>query len=1663
MSESTLSFPSSADFRNKLLARNLAPYNVPGVYVPNTSAINMAITQTDFSVIDSPDELISKNPFADVLWVKNKYGPDGGFDESPVPILTYPVKSGSGQYQPKDTVLDLVNEFFIDAAYIENVYGPEGGYKDMYVIDSIQNNNKLYIPYWEPPNFLPSFYTPYEILTSTNPNGSNGPLSQDSFIARLGAETLRNLFRERIATEIYQSTVGAVNLASLQDPFEASLLITGQQPLVYRDWKITIPENPILRTVDLATRLSGAYWPVSPIPGDYFDENQSNGAQTNQTSTALSVINQATGGLLGPILNLTRNPSQVFLANTGNGQRSALFNNLDYNRYQPNYDRGLGGIAGIATAASNLISNLINDNGTLTGGFYVGNKNADPSLITSPPNQIPVNAFGQQDPVPVYGPSEMGILFEGNEEKLNFGLAGKNIEDGGGIDGQFVWVSPKYKKNLGYHPTVGGGTGSLDGEYNLVSSNITRDSSTNIEFKKSSILDQTQRLIDSADNVSGIARLKHVGNAINQVSKVFNDGYKEMTKGSQVLSYKDNTTGSEKGREYCRVFAKDTPYYTYNDLQKVDGITTSGRRFTNSVLDNTFNLNISPTKNPGSTNIIPDDPMTGKGGYVKKYMFSLENLAWRTSSRPGFTVDELPTCEKGPNGGRIMWFPPYDLKFTDSSNANWNETSFLGRPENIYTYKSTTRSGTLSWKIIVDSPSVLNLIVEKQLKGQPKEKINSILDSFFAGCLKYDIYELAKKYNQIPVSDLYTYQEILSDPRLTNEELQGVNKEIPKENTYTYQEAVPQPIQENQQATNQDTGDANLSNDFKELAFYFENNVPGPNDGTTANVDYKTTYDAYISRREEYNSISSETFNDGDVNRNVDQFFQNFVIGNFEKFTDFVTRAKKILDQEGSTITVTLQGSASAKSSVSYNQKLSKRRIDSIKKYFETTELKPFITDKKTLKFTEDPEGETLVIPTSDTGSGGEVNCNTDIKDKNNKVTENSQIFALSAMACRRVKVKDINIIQPPKPTPTPEPPKVVEPQFVTKTGTSATTETINIPVPKPQPQVEIKKKLKDGIGKKILRQLLTECSYFEVIKQDAPFVYDSIKEKIKYFSPAFHSMTPEGLNARLTFLNQCVRPGETIPIIGPDGKPRYNDAVNTAFGAPPILVLRIGDFYHSKIVPKSVQFSYENLDINPEGIGVQPMIANVSLNFDFIGGQGLARPVEQLQNALSFNYYANTEIYDERAVWTEDTSALDKTLVNDAVDGQLNAKPNTSNPQPNEGGSTIGEIITNIPVPSGQTGEIGYQKIMDSLLSNTKDYMITMINELEKINLNYNYGVIQLITSERDNIKWKVMFNNQEDEVDVFGTPSKVNSKVKTLFETAKTNVDDNTNPIIVELLSYYEPDSSIQRTIKTNIKNYLDSTNSTFSNGYTTFLQEIIAFEQNYFFILDKIDLLNTGTPWAIGTGSGTDGKLLSGNVPRVYNISGTTDVSKLNTVTRGDTYEELIEDYKTLKPLLLEYKDFLGNKELMCVPDNTLLSYNSGDFTPAPDDEYTDTADKLFFMIMSRILDNKNNKEDFITAIIKGVENEPKVKNRTENIVDKIARRYSKNLKHQEKIYSKVTREQQYKQLVNEIEERMYKKGKTRKFNYSTIPNTTTNSTQETAIKDLYLKPIKLTMNE
>lgn len=160
------------------------------------------------------------------------------------------------------------------------------------------------------------------------------------------------------------------------------------------------------------------------------------------------------------------------------------------------------------------------------------------------------------------------------------------------------------------------------------------------------------------------------------------------------------------------------------------------------------------------------------------------------------------------------------------------------------------------------------------------------------------------------------------------------------------------------------------------------------------------------------------------------------------------------------------------------------------------------------------------------------------------------------------------------------------------------------------------------------------EIGFFQKLQENDKFVYDSISEKIAFFHPSFHSITPEGFNSRLTFLQQCTRQGPTHFTETDDFSNDLTKPDNLAFGRPPVCILRIGDFYHTKIVIDTLNFSYEPLvwDLNPEGVGVQPMICTVDLNFSFIGGSSLQGPINKLQNAVSFNYFANTQIYDPRA-----------------------------------------------------------------------------------------------------------------------------------------------------------------------------------------------------------------------------------------------------------------------------------------------------------------------------------------------------------------------------------------------------------------------------------------------
>ena len=870
-----------------------------------------------------------------------------------------PIQPFFGEQEPGGTKIDkFYDKSVIDqetvqegglkqqgSLYLDNKYGPEGGYSDVQTInvDKLIRDNVL--EYLEgktltPRGYTVSCYNAYDILNEINI--SNG------VITIMNSNVLND-------SQLIQTSSGYLR-KSLGENQKQSLLFEGPEAT-----SISVsPGKTYLKDDDYLSRLSGVDVNYSEIGSTYFSQqfipDLSSLIKNGYSYSGVFGNIQATANAIGNFWNNGNNipanntsvptPSNNLINHMGFSQQSQLFTRgLNFNKYRPDYTRTqlIGGLKAVIPY------------------YYVGSSSSEPGTLESPDGATPTDEFGRNTKSLVYGPSAVAKELETVSgmplwKHYLFGLNGATYMDGGGLAAGFTWFG---------HQSFA----SLNAPMGMLYSR-----SFNKPKRRGGILDQTQKLIDSTPLMGG-ARRKHAGHAIDQTSKVFNDGYKDISKGSGAR-FIDSGLFGVSTTEFCRTWTKDNPYYTFTNLQKSGGLARGNK---DSVLTNTFNLNIGPSI---GSNV--DKNMSGQKN-AKKYMFSLENLAWRGSPE----LDKLPRAERGPNGGRVMWFPPYDITVSDTNSAQWSPTTFLGRTEPIYTYNSSERIGSLSFKIVVDHPSILNVIVDNELKNAPDQTADKIIESFFAGCREFDIYEMASRYG-----DLTSAVEL---EHITNS-VSEVDSTIVETNETTTPGAIPSV------------------------------STPGaiPDDEESSDTD----------------AIANNTMEQGSTQGKIDV--------------------------------------------------------------------------------------------------------------------------------------------------------------------------------------------------RRVLQSLMNEGNYFKHLEEHEEFVYASLKRKLKHFHPSFHSMTPEGLNSRLTFLLQCTRPGHTIPVVDKNGEAIEGKHVeNTAFGSPPVCILRIGDFYNTKIAIDNMSVSYEPLlfDLNPEGIGVQPMIANIQMNFKFIGGQSLKEPVSRLQNALSNNFFANTEVFNPDSV----------------------------------------------------------------------------------------------------------------------------------------------------------------------------------------------------------------------------------------------------------------------------------------------------------------------------------------------------------------------------------------------------------------------------------------------
>lgn len=615
----------------------------------------------------------------------------------------------------------------------------------------------------------------------------------------------------------------------------------------------------------------------------------------------------------------------------------------------------------------------------------------------------------------------------------------------------------------------------------------------------------------------------------------------------------------------------------YGNLRPNDG---AKRLSKYSVLKPNGYLKVSPSFDSTKT----EGNQRGYEDNIKNYMFSIENLAWRDIVE-NRTANVLSKEQRGPNNGRIMWFPPYGLKFTENVNVNWTPNTFIGRGEEILTYVSTVRTGTLDFILLMDHPAVMNKWRGTSQEVDDKERKQRDLLRFFAGCGDLnDAITPAKEEKDEPVQ----VEEPSREPR---------------------------PVRHT-----------------RDIAYviFFPNNLSGT--GSVADKDdseiydvmrlYNTTdiatelqdeeYDEQIlqewnreSKGEDFSKYAEKvrgTIFGGD--ENVEINFWN----NLEGITDEFT-GDEIFGVNAHTceiMGIEVGGCASSHGYEDYNMDLCDKRRDYMVRLLKENAV---AMDPTEVTYTENGG---KIVEVSNVDGRADVNA---IDAKLARAA-----YAIIHLAWNENNKPSSDIPEDGMMISNSPVDTVVGAAGAGENGANivATTEDLS------------EEYTYDN-----------EYLYFSELKANSPMAYRNLVDKIRYFSPAYHSITPEGFNARLTFLQQCTRQGPTYSVSGGQVETDSSDylkyAGNLSFGRAPYCVLRIGDFFNTKICIESMSISYDNgngvqWDLNPEGAGVQPMFANVSITFKFFGGQDISGPIERLQNAVTSNYYANASVYDRRA-----------------------------------------------------------------------------------------------------------------------------------------------------------------------------------------------------------------------------------------------------------------------------------------------------------------------------------------------------------------------------------------------------------------------------------------------
>lgn len=760
----------------------------------------------------------------------------------------------------------------------------------------------------------------------------------------------------------------------------------------------------------------------------------------------------------------------------------------------------------------------------------------------------------------------------------------------------------------------------------------------------SDLLYKTKQLFDNVKISSLIGRTS-IAKDEDEINDI------DSTTDTVLYKYKANPRGRAlNDGSFYRSWTKTKPYGSHDTRIRhgeMDKYQEALNRFRVTV-DSKGKVSSSPAylldntvlKKNGFVRIAPtaEEHWLNKDGNYKT-MLSIENLAWKDCEK---TSNNFVDGEIGPNGGRIMWFVPYGLSFNESVGVSWNSDRFIGRGEKIFTYSKTRRDANLAFKLLVDYPSTINNYSARNIpdpKGRQTDSLHYDILRYFAGC------ETKNNINppELPVQPKDSGDNI--DPKESAGEGNKITISVYYPNNYTGHYIVDpysnsnfvDPDFEKYIFTGKNakvaggkgycclpTGVSDITDIGTSVEVF---RTPTQKETCYYRVDQDCCY-GYTGRKINTMNFNNKASYKDEWGTETHDFNLNKKDGRYSLF-DFLYVISSL---SGETID---------------------KNISPLSDNWETNigELKTIINSlAESGAFKDKDELDSLrnFLLSADIK---EITFNGVATDQD--PNDSPRLAKLRGNACRELLKKYINIDKIPtdKKRGMVKKVKLKNKHNVNPTEVKISRRCdIEIEYNLPKVSRENDTLYTDEYNETFTTTTQTNAdddksevrfyggqewmNFHELESTTLGLTNESVYDKQRHFGPAYHSTTPEGFNARLNFLHQCTRQGHTMTA---SDKVNTGSAGNLGFGRMPVCVLRLGDFIYGKIIINSLNINFNDgngmlWDMNPEGIGVQPMCAEVRINITFIGGQSLNGPLPRIQNGVSFNYYANTGAYDPRA-----------------------------------------------------------------------------------------------------------------------------------------------------------------------------------------------------------------------------------------------------------------------------------------------------------------------------------------------------------------------------------------------------------------------------------------------